>query len=199
MPDGLAIVKRFDRIAAADDAAFLDPAIEAWSVIQRQIDRQAEKLLEVLAGEIKSPAWSGSMSGLPAALLVSAMKAPRVVRALNIMAILLAGFLLAASHAASGESGNISDTVDANALTQQAIELEKQGRYSEAVPLAQRALALYEKALGRIILMLPQPYTILPNFIEGKRAMSMLSPCSKGQLRSEKKPLDQIIPTLLFR
>ena len=29
MPDGLAIVKRFDRIAAADDAAFLDPAIEA--------------------------------------------------------------------------------------------------------------------------------------------------------------------------
>jgi hypothetical protein len=139
------------------------------------------------------------MSGLPAALLVSAMKAPRVVRALNIMAILLAGFLLAASHAASGESGNISDTVDANALTQQAIELEKQGRYSEAVPLAQRALALYEKALGRIILMLPQPYTILPNFIEGKRAMSMLSPCSKGQLRSEKKPLDQIIPTLLFR
>ena len=29
MPDGLAIFKRFDRIAAADDAAFLDPAIEA--------------------------------------------------------------------------------------------------------------------------------------------------------------------------
>jgi hypothetical protein len=29
MPDGLAIVKRFDRIIAADDAAFLDPAIEA--------------------------------------------------------------------------------------------------------------------------------------------------------------------------
>jgi hypothetical protein len=26
MPDGLAIVKRFDRIAAADGAAFLDPA-----------------------------------------------------------------------------------------------------------------------------------------------------------------------------
>jgi hypothetical protein len=29
MPDGLAIVKRFDRITAADDAAFLDPTIEA--------------------------------------------------------------------------------------------------------------------------------------------------------------------------
>jgi hypothetical protein len=29
MPDGLAIFKRFDRIAAPDDTAFLDPAIEA--------------------------------------------------------------------------------------------------------------------------------------------------------------------------
>jgi hypothetical protein len=28
MPDGLAILKGFDRIAAADDATFLDPAIE---------------------------------------------------------------------------------------------------------------------------------------------------------------------------
>jgi tetratricopeptide repeat protein len=85
--------------------------------------------------------------GLPRAPSVSAMKAPRVVRAINIIAILLAGFLLAPSHAASGESGNIWDVVDANALTQQGIELEKQGRYSEAIPLAQRALALYEKAL----------------------------------------------------
>ncbi len=38
--------------------------------------------------------------------------------------------------------------MDANALTQQVIELEKQGRYSEAVPLPQRALVLYEEALG---------------------------------------------------
>jgi hypothetical protein len=49
------IVKRFDRIAAADDVAFLDPAIEARSIIQRQIDRLAEKFLEILAGKIKSP------------------------------------------------------------------------------------------------------------------------------------------------
>ena len=55
MPDCLAIVKRFDRIAAADDAAFLDPALEARSIIQRQIDRQAEKFLEILAGKIKPP------------------------------------------------------------------------------------------------------------------------------------------------
>jgi hypothetical protein len=52
---GLVIVIRFDRIAAADDAAFLDPAIEARSIIQRQLDRQAEKFLEILAGKIKSP------------------------------------------------------------------------------------------------------------------------------------------------
>ena len=86
--------------------------------------------------------------GLPGAPSVSAMMAPRPAKALNIIAILLASLLLAASHAASGESGNISDTVDANALTQQVMELEKQGRYSEAVPLAQRALALYDKVLG---------------------------------------------------
>jgi hypothetical protein len=59
-----------------------------------------------------------------------------MVRALNITAILLAGFLLTAHHAASGESGNIWDAVDANALTQQVIELQKQGRYSEASPLS---------------------------------------------------------------
>ena len=77
------------------------------------------------------------------------MKALQVARALNFMAILLAGLLLAASHAVSGESGNISDAVvEASALNQQVIELEKQGRYSEAVPSAQRALALYEKARG---------------------------------------------------
>ena len=55
MRDGLAIVKRFDRIAAADDAAFLNPAIEARSIVQWQIERHAEKFLEILAGEIKSP------------------------------------------------------------------------------------------------------------------------------------------------
>jgi tetratricopeptide (TPR) repeat protein len=51
-------------------------------------------------------------------------------------------------HETSGQSGNIWDTIDANGLTQQVTELEKQGRYFEASPLAQRALALYEKALG---------------------------------------------------
>jgi CHAT domain-containing protein/Tfp pilus assembly protein PilF len=70
------------------------------------------------------------------------------VRALNILAILLAGSLLAGSRAASGQSGNVWDSIDANGLTQQVIQLANQGRYLEAVPLAQRALALREKALG---------------------------------------------------
>src|SRR6478735_5336007 len=52
----LAIIKRFNRIAGANDAAFLNPAIEARSIVQWQIERHAEKFLEILAGEIKSPA-----------------------------------------------------------------------------------------------------------------------------------------------
>ena len=37
---------------------------------------------------------------------------------------------------------------EATAVTQKAIQLYDQGRYSEAIPLAQRALAIREKALG---------------------------------------------------
>ena len=47
---------RFDRIAAVDDTGLLDPAIETRPVVQRQINWQAEKLLQILAGEIESPA-----------------------------------------------------------------------------------------------------------------------------------------------
>ncbi len=140
------------------------------------------------------------------------------VRALNIIAILLAGFLLPVPHAASGQSGNatspiaptesgeresngpnagwrgtvgygtgqlpplagqqavkptpyeqppwrpreqpwwgqvyrqnipnIEREVVATALTQQVKELEEQGRYLEAIPLAQRVLAIHEARLG---------------------------------------------------
>ncbi len=72
------------------------------------------------------------------------MKAPRVVRALNIMAIMLAGFLLAAPHAAFSQKG----LDEATALNQQIEQLYDQQRYSEAIPLARRALAIREKALG---------------------------------------------------
>ncbi len=72
------------------------------------------------------------------------MKAPRVVRALNIMAIMLAGFLLAVPNAAFSQK--VLD--EATALNQQIKQLYDQQRYSEAIPLARRALAIREKALG---------------------------------------------------
>jgi Flp pilus assembly protein TadD len=50
--------------------------------------------------------------------------------------------------AALGQSSSIWDTVDAAALNQQVTQLYNQGRYSEAIPLAQRALAIREKTLG---------------------------------------------------
>jgi tetratricopeptide (TPR) repeat protein len=83
------------------------------------------------------------MSGLAGCASIYSMNAPRIVRALNIIAILLVGFLLAAPHATLAQGLD-----EATALTQQVIELTKQGHYSEAVPLAQHALAIREKALG---------------------------------------------------
>ena len=38
----LRIRKRFDHIAAVNNAALLDPAIETRTIVQRQINRQAE-------------------------------------------------------------------------------------------------------------------------------------------------------------
>ena len=83
------------------------------------------------------------MSGFWAALLVTAMKAARMARALNIMVILVVGFLLTMHHPTLAQSLD-----EATALTQQVIELTKQGRYSEAIPLAERALAIREMVLG---------------------------------------------------
>jgi tetratricopeptide (TPR) repeat protein len=50
--------------------------------------------------------------------------------------------------AALGQSSSIWDTIDAATLNQQVTQLYNQGRYSEAIPLAQRALAILEKARG---------------------------------------------------
>ena len=44
--------------------------------------------------------------------------------------------------------GLAQDLDEAAALNQQVTQLYKQGRFSEALPLAQRALAIREKALG---------------------------------------------------
>ena len=68
---------------------------------------------------------------------------PRL-RACSPLAIaLLAGLLLAAPAAAQQ---NRLD--EAAALNQQVMQLYQQGRYADAVPLAQRALAAFESALG---------------------------------------------------
>jgi hypothetical protein len=70
------------------------------------------------------------------------------VKTAVISAALLIFTFLTVPHAALAQSSNVWDTVDATTLTQQITELATQGRYAEAVPLAQRALALREKALG---------------------------------------------------
>ena len=71
-----------------------------------------------------------------------------VIRAVNFIAVLIVGCLLALPHVAVGQSSSIWDVADATTLNQQVVDLTKQGRYSEAVPLAQKVLALREKALG---------------------------------------------------
>jgi tetratricopeptide (TPR) repeat protein len=66
----------------------------------------------------------------------------------NIVVMLAVGCLLAIPQTGFTQSGNVWDRADALKLTQQVIELNKQGRYSEAVPSAERALSILEGALG---------------------------------------------------
>ena len=47
-----------------------------------------------------------------------------------------------------GQSTSVWDALDAAGLNEQATQLYNQGRYSEAIPLAQRELAIREKTLG---------------------------------------------------
>jgi hypothetical protein len=58
----LRIRKRFDHVAAVDDAALLDPAIKTRTIVQRQINRQAEKSFEILAWEIEPPAKENGLA-----------------------------------------------------------------------------------------------------------------------------------------
>jgi hypothetical protein len=54
--------KRFDHIAAVEDAALLDPAIETRTIVQGQINRQVEKLFEILAWEIEPAAEENGLA-----------------------------------------------------------------------------------------------------------------------------------------
>ena len=62
-----------------------------------------------------------------------------LARATKIIAALLIGLFLSVPHAALAQEPN-----EAATLTQQIIQLYKQGRYSEAIPLAQRLLTISE-------------------------------------------------------
>src|SRR5262249_24009133 len=65
------------------------------------------------------------------------------VRATYIITVSFVGFFLAVPDAAFAQG-----FAEEAALNQQVVQLYKQGRYSEAMPLAQRALAIQKKALG---------------------------------------------------
>ena len=65
------------------------------------------------------------------------------MRTVKIIALVLVGFFLSVSHVALAQS-----LFEANDLDQQVIQLYNQGRFSDALQLAQRALTIREKALG---------------------------------------------------
>ena len=65
------------------------------------------------------------------------------VRTVKIIAVFLVGLFLSVPRAALAQGLD-----EAATLNQQVLQLYSQGRYSEAIPLAQRALAIREKALG---------------------------------------------------
>ena len=61
------------------------------------------------------------------------------MRNVKIIALLLVAFFLSVPHAALAQEPD-----EAATLTQQIIQLYKQGRYSEAIPFAQRLLTTSE-------------------------------------------------------
>jgi tetratricopeptide (TPR) repeat protein len=65
------------------------------------------------------------------------------MRNIKIIALVLVGFFLSVPHAATAHTLD-----EARELNERAFELYKAGLYSEAISLAQRTLALVEKALG---------------------------------------------------
>jgi tetratricopeptide (TPR) repeat protein len=60
-----------------------------------------------------------------------------------LLSVLLLSFLLSTPHTATAQNLN-----EATSLNKRAVELYQAGRYSEAIPLVQRLLAMREKAFG---------------------------------------------------
>ena len=103
--------------------------------------------------------------------------------ATNIIAALLIGLFLVVPHAASAQGLD-----EATALNQQVIQLYNQGRYSEAIPLAQRTLAIVEKALGPNHPDVALALNNLANLYSKLRvAMPTRKPCTSGRWQSGKR------------
>jgi hypothetical protein len=94
------------------------------------------------------------------------------VKIVAIIAALLIGLLLSVPHAALAQS-----LFEANDLNQQVIQLYKQGRYSEAIPLAQRTLTILESTWSGSSRSC-RGATISRNYIEPKIVMPMLTLCT---------------------
>ena len=91
--------------------------------------------------------------------------------------------------AALGQSSSIWDAVDANALNQQTMQVYNQGRYSEAIPLAQRALAIREKTLGPDHLDVAASLDNLANVYQAQGRYAEAEPLHKRSLAIREKTL----------
>jgi hypothetical protein len=95
----------------------------------------------------------------------------RVAR--HFVAVLLVGLSLAVSKATSAQS-----LAEVAALNAQVEELYRQGRYSEATPLAQRVLRIREAASVQIILMSERRSTISRFCTKNKGSTATPNHCS---------------------
>jgi hypothetical protein len=68
-----------------------------------------------------------------------------MIKRLLLVLVLTLLFPLTFSTSSSGQG---DDLATAESLNQQVIKLYRQGRYADAIPLAKKVLAIFEKALG---------------------------------------------------
>ena len=112
----------------------------------------------------------------------------RAVRAVKIIAALLIGLFLSVPHAALAQEPD-----EAATLKQQVIQLYKQGRYSEAIPLAQRLLTISEP-LGPDHPDVANSLNILVVLYRSQGRYADAEPLLKRALTIREKALGQITP-----
>jgi CHAT domain-containing protein/Tfp pilus assembly protein PilF len=89
--------------------------------------------------------------------------------------------------AASGVSAQLDDLEEAKRLNRQVVELYEAGRYDEAIPLAERALAIREKALGAEHLAVAQSLNSLAILYEAKGNYGRAEPLYQRTLTLREK------------